>query len=240
MSLKKYLTILFLSSLTLVSGCNPFHRSSGSVGIVIVGMGNSAKYGKCLGADVDAETMREILKKYGNPTVLTNSSATKQNVVAALNKASQSDLMIFYYSGHGGSDRIGDVKDEYLCLYNTYMLDNDIWKVVEGAKGRVVLIFDCCHSETMFRDPGVDFSEIKDKIERSRADVRMICWSGCPDDSYSYGGADGGVLTNAIRDSYKRGRTYAEVWKYASRKAASQSPRKTVLGKSFEKNLIFQ
>ena len=217
-------------------------------GIVIVGMGVSAKYGKCLGADVDAMTMKKILSNYGTPTVLVNQQATKAAVIAALREAAKKDLCIFFYSGHGGSDRIGDVSDEpdrrneYLCLYNTYMLDNEIWEIVKGAKGRVVLIFDCCHSETMFRDPGVDMAEIVELAEKERSadNVRMLCWSGCPDSSYSYGDATGGVLTNAIRDGYKKGSSYKAVWGRAKAAAASQNPRKTVIGKSFENEKVFQ
>ena len=68
----------------------------------------------------------------------------------------------------------------------------------------------------------------------------MLCWSGCPDTSYSYGGNDGGVLTNAILDGYKRGSSYKAVWGRVKGIAASQSPRKTVIGKSFENEKVFQ
>ena len=235
---------LLLLSALLFSGCT----SNPDTGILIVGMGHSAKYGACPGAALDAQTMNTILSKYGKPTVLVNQQATKAAVINAFREAAKKDLCIFFYSGHGGSDRIGDVSDEpdkkneYLCLYNTYMLDNEIWEIVKGAKGRVVLIFDCCHSETMFRDPGVDMAEIAEMAERERSadNVRMLCWSGCPDSSYSYGGNDGGILTNAIRDSYNKGKSYRNVWARARTSAASQHPRKTVIGKSFESEKVFQ
>jgi len=204
-------------------------------------MEQSAKFGKCEGCGHDVATMDGILSRYGTPVILQNNEATKSNVIRALNAASQSDLMIFFYSGHGGSDRIGNVseepdrKNEYLCLYDTYMLDNEIWSIVTKAKGRVVLIFDCCHSETMFRSPGITFDVIQRDAEmiRSAGDINMLCWSGCPDDNYSYGGANGGILTNAIRDSYKRYRSYNTVWKEIQKRASSQNPRKTQIGKGF-------
>ena len=241
----KTVILSFLCALMLlVSGCigNP------DTGIVCVGMGVSAKYGACPGAALDAQTMNTILSKYGNPTVLVNQQATKAAVVNALKEAAKKDLMIFFYSGHGGQERVGDLngepdlKNEHLCLYNTYMLDNEIWEIVKGAKGRVVLIFDCCHSETMFRDPGVDLEGIVARAaqERDASNVRMLCWSGCPDSSYSYGGNDGGVLTNAIRDAWKKGSTYKNVWGRASKTAKGQNPRKTVIGKSFESEKVFQ
>lgn len=217
-------------------------------GIVCVGMGVSAKYGSCPGAALDAQNMTKILSKYGHVTTLLNQQATKAAVISAFREAAKKDLCIFFYSGHGGSDPIGDVsgepdrRNEYLCLYNTYMLDNEIWEIVKGAKGRVVLIFDCCHSETMFREPGVDLEAIAARAaeERGADNVQMLCWSGCPDSSYSYGGNDGGILTNAIRDSYRKDKSYKNVWARAKNIAASQAPRKTIIGKSFESNKVFQ
>lgn len=236
MKLFSIVSTLFICA--ILCGCG----KSGSTGIVIVGMEQSAKFGKCEGCSHDAATMNRILSKYGKPTVLQNQQATKAAVVDALQKASQKDLMIFFYSGHGGSDRIGDVsgepdrRNEYLCLYNTYMLDNEIWEIVKRAKGRVFLIFDCCHSETMFRSPGIDLSGMAEEMEMARSGdkVNMLCWSGCPDDNYSYGGTMGGVLTNAIRDSYGKWKSYDKVWAGAKLKARSQNPRKTQIGKGFD------
>ena len=245
--MKKLLSILFALTFALfTTSCNV--GGSGSTGIVIVGMGMSGRYGACPGAALDAQTMNRILSNYGKPTVLVNQQATKAAVVNALKEAAKKDLMIFFYSGHGGQERVGDLsgepdlKNEHLCLYNTYMLDNEIWEIVKGAKGRVVLIFDCCHSETMFRDPGVDLSDIAEMVEKERSadNVRMLCWSGCPDSSYSYGDNNGGILTNAIRDAWKKGSSYKNVWGRASKTAKSQSPRKTVIGKSFESEKVFQ
>ena len=245
--MKKLLSIFFALTLALfTTSCNV--GGSGSTGIVVVGMGVSGRYGKCPGADVDAVTMNRILSNYGKPTVLVNQQATKAAVVNALKEAAKKDLMIFFYSGHGGQERVGDLsgepdlKNEHLCLYNTYMLDNEIWEIVKGAKGRVVLIFDCCHSETMFRDPGIDLSEVitEEEMARSGDNVRMLCWSGCPDSSYSYGDNNGGILTNAIRDAWKKGSSYKNVWGRASKTAKSQNPRKTVIGKSFESEKVFQ
>ena len=78
--------------------------------IVIVGMKNSAKFGKCLGADIDATTMTNMLSAYGKPVVLRDSQARKAAVVAALTEAVKADLCIFAYSGHGGSERFADTR----------------------------------------------------------------------------------------------------------------------------------
>lgn len=67
----------------------------------------------------------------------------------------KSDFTVVFYSGHGGQDVVGDAseadgKDEFMCLYDKPLYDNDIWKLLQKAK-RAVLICDCCHSKTMFR-----------------------------------------------------------------------------------------
>ena len=220
--------------------------------IVIVGMKNSAKFGKCLGADVDATTMQGILSKYGNPVVFRDSSARKAAVVSALTEAVKSDLCIFFYSGHGGSERFADTKfdstetdgqDEYLCLYDTYLKDTEIWSIVSKAKGRVFLIFDCCHSATMFRSVVNEERDVDSEpftmqmldtvVLPQGSEVNLLVWSGCPDDNYSYGDAKGGILTNAIRDSYEKNKTYDEVWSRARRIASDQNPQRTQIGEGF-------
>ena len=219
--------------------------------IVIVGMRNSAKFGKCLGADVDATTMTNILSTYGKPVVLRDSQARKAAVVSALTEAVKSDLCIFCYSGHGGSEKFADTKfdasepdgkDEYLCLYDTYLKDTEIWGIVSKAKGRVVLIFDCCHSATMYRS-AVSNDDIRSEpftmqmldgiVLPQGSNINVLVWSGCPDDNYSYGDAKGGVLTNAIRDSYGKNKSYDEVWEGAARRAADQHPQRTQIGEGF-------
>ena len=241
--MRNWLALVFCFGCLFV-GCRST-PSAKTTGIVIVGMENSAKYGKCEGSGVDANVMAEILSKYGNPTVLINNKATKANVLNALNAAKQNDLLIFYYSGHGGSDRIGNVseepdgKNEYLCLYDTYLLDNEIWNIVCSAKDRVFLIFDCCHSETMFKIPGIDvrgfFSRDGSAVPRLMlGNVKMLCWSGCPDNSYSYGDKTGGLLTKALKKAYRKNKSYDYVWNNIVFEMPNyQIPRKTEIGNGF-------
>ena len=238
--MKGFLFAILFGLVCLLTGCSTTRAKS--TGIVIVGVGQSAKYGKCEGATTDAATMNGILSQYGTPTILLNSKATKANVVKALQAAAQNDLLIFTFSGHGGSDPIGDVsgetdgKNEYLCLYNTYLLDNEIWNIVNSAKNRVLLIFDCCHSETMFRSPGIAFTNALSSVDGTNtafrsSKVTMLCWSGCADSAYSYGDAKGGNLTNAIRDAFDKDLTYGKMWiKVRTKVPSYQIPRKTEIG----------
>lgn len=248
--MKKVLQVLSAFALAAVSivGCDKMESKNTS--IVIVGMNNSAKFGKCLGSDVDATTMTRILSKYGDPKVFRDGEAKKAKIVDALKEAVKSELCIFYYSGHGGSERFSGTnaskgeeptgKDQYLCLYDTYLLDDEIWNIVSKASGRVMLIFDCCHSETMFRSvSGLDIDvesepftmQMLDEIVLPQdSELKMLVWSGCPDSDYSYGDSKGGVLTVGIQNAFLESRKYSEVWKRAAEHAASQHPKKTVIG----------
>lgn len=40
--------------------------------------------------------------------------------------------------------------EDCVNCFDQALLDNEIWTLICHARGRVFLIFDCCHSETMF------------------------------------------------------------------------------------------
>ena len=192
--------------------------------VIAIGVETSPIFGACPGASVDANRMFNLLRtnysSSGYNILLLNSSATKENVTNALICATNPDknieLCIFYYSGHGGSvpqteetkanykEETGE--DQFLCLYDMAMLDDEIFSYVENSPDiRFVFVFDCCHSKTMFRSPDMkNLAERSEKInnekiyKRSVNNVRLLAISGCPDTTYSYGDSNGGIMTNGI------------------------------------------
>ena len=232
-------------------------KTAKKTGIVVVGVQHSAKYGTCPGAAVDSANMTALLSKYGTPVVLQDAKATKAAVSnALLNAVKNNDLAIFFFSGHGGSERLGDVSDEadgkneFICLYNTYMLDNEIWNIISQAKGRVFMIFDCCHSETMFRHPEISLRGIlkdAENTEEKRIDyglqprgktMNVLIWSGCPDSGLSYCYDTGGFLTSAVYNvckSYPKIATYDQIWECVKRvnRLKMQNPKRTLIGNGF-------
>lgn len=132
---------------------------------LIVGMETSAKFGSCPGADKDSNTMNALIGQYMDSTHiqrLNNASATRAAVVSALNeqiaKVPADGLFVFTYSGHGGQNSWSssakneiDGKDEFLCLNDGGLLDDDLWTIFNRCKGRIFVVFDCCHSGTMYR-----------------------------------------------------------------------------------------
>lgn len=223
---------------------------------VVIGMENSRFAGSCPGAALDADRMYEVIKAEAKHTVLLkDQSATKAKVAAAIAEGiekSGDGLFILYYSGHGGSEPFADTgieesdgRDEFLCLYDTYMRDNEIWRLISKSKGRVFLCFDACHSQTMFAVPCVRMAPplgFDHKLTGS-AKFSMLCWSGCPDANYSYGAATGGQLTNTLLKFYHPGVTYEQLWKYIKNDRNLQyyeNPQSTVIGDGFDDRVFLK
>ena len=226
--MKKLLIMAVLAALT---GCVTIPSSDTAV--VVIGMENSKAYGNCPGAKVDSNRMAESLGRYGKVTKLQDAQATRAAVQTALARGASKEMLIIYYSGHGGQQGHGDKsetdgKDEFLCLWDGPMLDNELWAVIQSAK-KTMLIIDACHSETMYRS----LDTMAKAAHISGGKGEFLCWSGCPDNTFSYGDELGGRFTNALRRNYASYYTYEQVWKgIASDKtlARYQVPKQTKVG----------
>jgi hypothetical protein len=114
--------------------------------------------------EADANKIGSYLKKqkFGSVAKLLTKEATRPNVISALDnlatKANAGDLVIVYYSGHGGNeipdqnkdedDPWSDRFDETWCLYDAQLIDDELyyqWK--KFKKGvRIVVMSDSCFS----------------------------------------------------------------------------------------------
>ena len=245
----------------LFSGCkhdeiNYSTAKSTNTCAVIVGMENSRFAGACPGAGYDAERMYKLLSQYAaHVAFFRDGNATKANVVNALKSAiakAKDGLVIFYYSGHGGSEPFPDTGieetdgcDEFLCLYDTWMRDNEIWNLIRSCNGRFFMITDSCHSETQFRNPTfkINLPLAFDHMLNESQRFSLLCWSGCPDKDYSYGTSTGGQFTNAILKHFHQSKTYQELWDdIKSDKVLKEfeNPQSTVLGNGFNNRCIFR
>ena len=226
---------------------------------VVIGMENSRKFGSCPGSRHDSLVMKRMLSpKTEVLRYFSDASATKSAVVetikSVIDQVPEDGIFILTYSGHGGSQHFADTKseadgkDEFLCLYDTYLKDDDIWDMVTHCKGRVFLFFDCCHSETMFRAPLIPPEDLLKEPEDDGmcgatardsvinvSPVDMLVWSGCPDNTYSYGDNAGGLFTNALVKALDSGLiSYKDIWSFIKKDKAlsqyTQRPQQTVLG----------
>ena len=253
-------TVALIGSL-IIGGCKsdedsaPAAKSTNTYAVV-VGMENSRFAGACPGAGYDADRMYELLKQYSvSAILLRDSNATKANVINALNKAinqAGDGLVIFFYSGHGGSEPFPDTgieetdgSDEFLCLWDTWLRDNEIWELISKCRGRFFMVSDSCHSQTQFRSPTFRLMPplAWDHTLNEKRPFSMLCWSGCPDNTFSYGASTGGQFTNAILRHIDDNNTYEELWKKVKedkKLRTYENPQSTVIGLGFEGKKIFR
>ena len=211
--------------------------------VVIVGMENS-RYGGCPGADKDSNTMFSLINQYVDDKDehiirLNNKQATVSAVKNALNKqiakVPEDGLFIFTYSGHGGqynksssAKNETDGRDEFLCLYDGALIDDDLWEIFGNCKGRIFFVADCCHSGTIYRlpvDGESDSSEEtldREPLEQpffgrfeNMRDIsrRMLVVSGCGEETVSWGDSkNGGCLTSSMNRAFNKCLNYREWW----------------------------
>jgi metacaspase-1 len=114
--------------------------------------------------EADANKIQAYLKKqkFGNIKKLLTKEATRANVISALDdlaaKANSGDVVVIYYSGHGGNeipdtnkdedDPWSDRFDETWCLYDAQVIDDELYyhwrKFKKGV--RIILMSDSCFS----------------------------------------------------------------------------------------------
>lgn len=186
--------------------------SKRTVKMLCIGMEESKYAGSCPGTGIGATKFFNKVKPRCNyAKLLLSSQATMFAVRNELQNVCESNLAIIFYSGHGGqkkgSQNETDGKDEFLGLYDGPIMDNEIWNIVSQAKGRVFMIFDCCHSETMFRG-------IPDLLPRRNEPLDLLCWASCGEGEVGYSiPTRGGLFTTAILKNIKAGNTYDQAWK---------------------------
>lgn len=223
---------------------------------VVIGMENSRFAGSCPGAKYDSDRMYELLSKYSDSAfLLQDGKATRASVKEAIQNAVEkcgNGLFILYYSGHGGSDPFPDTgieetdgSDEYLCLYDNYFRDNEIWSLISKCKGRTLIIADCCHSRTIYRAPKFTLSNSLPLCVtyNEQGPISMQCWSGCPDDTYSYGSSTGGQFTNTLLRYFKAELSYDELWQKIERDQSLkryETVQRTKMGSDFGGQNVFR
>jgi hypothetical protein len=157
-------------------------------------------------------------------TVMHNSMAMTELVIRACTEAvkgmTSGDLLVLYISGHGGQvpdihgDEI-DGQDETLCLWDRQLEDDDIGELLENVPAgvRVFFVTDTCNSGTNYRGAPINAMIQRGVDEIPELKCQVIHYGGCDDGKSSYGGAEGGIFTNAFVEQYNK---HADVETYSS------------------------
>lgn len=128
--------------------------SQGQLYAVIVGVSKYRQAENNLQCSaIDAQEMYGLLKKHAPETnlqLLTDERATADNVLSAVNKmftkTSESDIVLFYFSGHGDTG--------YYYAHDGRLLHSQLQAVFKNTKAKRKLVFaDACMSGSM-RKPG--------------------------------------------------------------------------------------
>jgi hypothetical protein len=110
---------------------------------------------------------------------------TKNNILKKLeefvtNKTTEDDLW-FHYSGHGSirRDRSNDEKENIDSVVipndfqtNGVILDDDIYSIIQNVKGKLFLLFDCCHSGSICDLPW-STQYIDDKLKKTNINTNQ-------------------------------------------------------------------
>lgn len=253
--MKSILMSTIVLMIAFFAGCKSYDKAAYKVqktAYVVIAAVENGFAGKCVGSKKDYTKMASKLKPCSKVQVkLLDKTATKNAILNALSEGVKNELLIFYFSGHGAQGKAYydttevDSKDEYIMAYDAAISDNEIWNIISKSKGRVMLIFDSCHSQTMYKAP-MTFMKQKMMMKATsnvNGPINMICWSGCADDKESFGSSAGGFLTRAICSAYNKNKTYDEVWAKVEKNTTlkkKQVAQCTKMGKDFGTSKIFQ
>jgi metacaspase-1 len=141
---------------------------------LLVGINDYKGVNDLQGCVNDVTNVRSVLKTFfgfanSEIMVLTDSRATKENILTRLNamvkNAETGDCLIFHFSGHGSQirdregDELADHMDELICPYDMdwedgYITDDTMREILQQLKKgvRMEILLDSCHSGTGTRD----------------------------------------------------------------------------------------
>ena len=171
-----------------------------------------------------------------------------QSIIAETDKLTE---IWIHYSGHGSQiqDRTGEEKDgldEVIVPidYNTsgFIIDKEIYKIINNSKCKTILVFDSCHSGTIcdlqwtFEFNGNSFIKTFN-VNKSMINPNILCLSGCKDsqtatDSYNTELKEPvGAFTDALIHCIKENnysvsilKLYSDICKYIASQGFNQKP----------------
>lgn len=116
----------------------------------------------------DARKLAEAVRNQGNMPpdqefLFTDAQATLANIRQAMQTIGQrirpDDVLVFFYSGHGGQTDTSqdedelDGRDEYLFVYDGNLMDDELGRLFDGIRARVALVaIDSCFAGGFAKD----------------------------------------------------------------------------------------
>ncbi len=220
--MRSIFTVLFLLIVTI----NPIFAKKIAL---LVGVGNIPN--NRLHSKEDIVTMKKLLANKFKIISLEDDKANYKNlksILEEMSKLKKSDTFLFYYSGHGcrafGSVDEKDSRDEFLMLSGVeyakdsltiksgIMLDDELNYRLSKIKAKKIILFDCCHSQTMYKSIspiGSKFSKNigvifklgykKNPLYSKYKIKNFIKLSACMDDEQTEDSPNGGIFTLTLK-----------------------------------------
>ena len=196
---------------------------------ILIGINKYPNSTNCLrGCINDVNNWSKILKEkfgYSFETIL-DEKATKKNVVDHLENliydSQEGDSLVLQFSGHGTQISTSDSKEadgfcEAICLYDKYLIDIEIEKILSKLKPNISLtiISDSCFSGNLTRNFNSDIKPrcaqpfplpiIKPtkrkrmfRIEDNQEKMNHILYSGCAENETSADACFNGIYEGAF------------------------------------------
>ncbi|MCF0196638.1 MAG: caspase family protein [Bacteroidaceae bacterium] len=191
----------------------------------------------------DAKTIAWLYEKNCNAEcrLITDSDATKANIDATMRalftNARENDLVVFFFSGHGGPAGI--------CTYDQTMLFSDVRKAMAVSKCRNKMIFvDACFSGKI-RTSGRDSTSHASASQQSN--VMLFLSSRSNETSLELASMDNGLFTTYLQKGLRGGADYdrnriitaKELFNYVSKsvRKASDDRQHPVMWGKFSNNM---
>ena len=176
--MKKFFILLSVAcALFCLVSCSEF-KSNGIVHIVSVGAGNGTSIAEACIFDAEeiAGRFDEIYKKKNISTsvnLLTDTNISRETLLNALSNidASSEDLIIFYYSGHGGNCQLATGNDSKDAKQHTPM--TSVTDILASKECKCVAIIDACEIGAQYENgtPGAGFESLFKEIKISNVSV---------------------------------------------------------------------
>lgn len=143
--------------------------------------------------------IKELRDDSLDPRAMPTRANILQNLIQLVNESANLSEIWFHYSGHGSqvydiTSKIKEGLEEVIVPVDYeragFIIDNEIFNILQNAKCKVILIFDCCHSGTVcdlewsfeYKDGKLIKYQIDDK---EIANPNIFCFSGCKDSQTS-------------------------------------------------------
>lgn len=245
--MRKFSILLFVMAMI---SC-PFNIVAQRILVLSVGVSNyEGGDGNLRLAAKDAKAFKSVMSKHTDDIIImTSKYAMCDSVLSKLRKiselATEQDLVIFFFSGHGCNTYNGGA----ICAYDGNIYYQDIVKELKKSKARYKLCFiDACHSGSAFgsidakgkKDATTDSVSFQKQwirlVEKSQKNNgNIIVFASSRSSEYSYEGRDQSYFTKSVTEGL-RGRadydsnssiTVRELFKYvhdATVKSIGQHP----------------